>query len=304
MRRASRWTETGPERLVAWRVPLSPGPASGSRSSIRSWNSGAVVRRTASRSPPAVVEQQPAADPEQHPLVRLGVRPVPPGLAGLELLGAEEVVPHGMVGELSGAEGVAELVGDVHEPPLADRRSRPTGPCPARPWRPGPAPDRQATRSDSCPPATSAPYACFLVSPRAIDQGDELLGGEHAEALGEELGDLVPVGGVVQDHPDDVAAPAGVEVRVAGVRQHVELLAGGPEGDERGRSVGSGRSRVGRVALALDGEHVGEGPLADQPPGARPTPPPRRRPAAPCRSSAPGAGPSPAHRRTRAPARA
>ena len=48
-----------------------------------------------------------------------------------------------------------------------------------------------------------------------VDERHELLGGEHAVALGEQLGDLVPVGAVVEHHPDDVATPAGVEERVA-----------------------------------------------------------------------------------------
>ena len=133
---------------------------------------------------------------------------------------------------------------------------------------------------------------------RPVHQRDELLGGQHAVALGEQLGDLVPVGGVLEHHPDHVAAPAGVEERMPGVAEHAQLFAGRPERDEGGGPVDLGRAGVRRVAAALDGEHVGEGALADPPAGADPGLLLVGVREAPCRSVAPCGGPSRARRRT------
>src|SRR5690606_29451064 len=60
---------------------------------------------------------------------------------------------------------------------------------------------------------------------RAVDTRDQLLRCQHAEALGHQLADLVPVGRVVEHHADRVTTPSEHEERVAGMAQDLELLA-------------------------------------------------------------------------------
>ena len=53
----------------------------------------------------------------------------------------------------------------------------------------------------------------------------------HAVRVGEQLGQLVPVGVVVEHQADHVASPAGAEVRRAEVLQRDHLVGLGPEHD-------------------------------------------------------------------------
>ena len=78
----------------------------------------------------------------------------------------------------------------------------------------------------------------------------------QAEGVGQQLGQLVPVGVVVEDETDDVAAPLALEVRRAQVFERQHLIGLGAERDPE--------------QPVLAAEHVGHRGLADSPAHARP----------------------------------
>ena len=106
-------------------------------------------------------------------------------------------------------------------PPEAQRAAH------ARPTRSWPAPTRRARRRpapSTRPTAARAPTESQARRP--LHEGGELLRGEDAVALGQELGHLAPVDVVDEHHADGVRPPAGAEERAAGAAQRVELVAG------------------------------------------------------------------------------
>ncbi len=78
----------------------------------------------------------------------------------------------------------------------------------------------------------------------------------EAVGVGEQLGELVPVGVVVEQHPDHVGAPLGAEVRRTEVLERHHLVGLGAERDPE--------------QLVLAAEDVRDRGLADPPPGADP----------------------------------
>ena len=93
-------------------------------------------------------------------------------------------------------------------------------------------------------------------SRRPVDERRESRRGLQAVGVGEQLTQLLPVGVAVEEHPDDVAAPAGPEVRRPEVLEGHHLVRLGTERDPE--------------LLVLTAEDVRHGHLADPPAGAHP----------------------------------
>ena len=110
---------------------------------------------------------------------------------------------------------------------------------------------RRRACSAGRPGAGSTPTA-EVYAPGRSTSSDEALGRLEAERVGQQLGQLVPVGVVVDDHADDVAAPLALEVRRAEVLERQHLLGLGAEGDP--------------VELVLTAEQVAHRRLPDPPP--------------------------------------